>query len=194
MYMKNMLRDWTFAHLLDCARYLDYSKENTPTSKFEIWEKHELEFQGLGALEKETPNKKRLEGGKRRGNRQVQESRLDMQDKEDVPTQSQREVELSLVVPSLQKIPVTSTRTIPNQSKLCIYKCQGVSFSLTRMLEKTTGVNYPWCMNIKYWEENSIVYSFAHSHLCALSFNRKIDECLLGLNSCISDPNLDMAT
>jgi hypothetical protein len=40
--------------------------------RFEIWEKHELRFlQGLGALEKETPNKKRLEGGKRRKRKQV---------------------------------------------------------------------------------------------------------------------------
>jgi hypothetical protein len=51
---------------------LDYLKENTLTSKFKIREKHELGFlQGLGALEKETPNKKRLERGKRRGKRQV---------------------------------------------------------------------------------------------------------------------------
>jgi hypothetical protein len=72
MYRKDLLKDWTFAHLLDCAYYLDSSKDNTLTLKFEIREKHELEFfQGLGALEKETQNKKRLEGGKRRGKRQV---------------------------------------------------------------------------------------------------------------------------
>jgi hypothetical protein len=38
-----------------------------------------------------------------------------MQNKEDVPTQSQREIELSLVVPSLQKVPMISTRTIPTE-------------------------------------------------------------------------------
>ncbi len=89
MYMKDMLKDWTYAHLSDCAWYLDYSKENTPTLEFEIQEKHEPRcFQGFGALEKETPSKNKLEGGKRRGNRQVQEFRLEMQDKEDVPIQS----------------------------------------------------------------------------------------------------------
>jgi hypothetical protein len=47
-------------------------KENTPTLEFEIRKKHESGFlQGLGALEKETPSKKRLEGGKRRGKKQV---------------------------------------------------------------------------------------------------------------------------
>ncbi len=72
MYRKGMLKDWTSTHLSDCAWYLDYLKENAPTSKFKIREKHELEFlQGLEALEKETPSKKRLEGGKRRGKRQV---------------------------------------------------------------------------------------------------------------------------
>jgi hypothetical protein len=38
-------------------------------------------------LEKETSSKKKLEGGKRRGKRQVQESKSKMKDKEDVPTQ-----------------------------------------------------------------------------------------------------------
>jgi hypothetical protein len=47
-------------------------KRKHSTSKFEIREKHDLRFlQGLGALEKETPSKKRLEGGKRRGKKQV---------------------------------------------------------------------------------------------------------------------------
>jgi len=44
MYKKDMLRDWTFAHLSDCVWYLKCPKENTPTSKFEIWEKHEPRF------------------------------------------------------------------------------------------------------------------------------------------------------
>jgi hypothetical protein len=57
---------------LDCAWYLGCPKENTPPLEFEIREKHESRFlQGLGALEKETPSNKRLEGGKRRGKRQV---------------------------------------------------------------------------------------------------------------------------
>jgi hypothetical protein len=57
------------AHLSNCALYLE---GNTFTSKFDIWGKHELGFlQGLGALGKETPSKKRLEGGERRGKRQV---------------------------------------------------------------------------------------------------------------------------
>jgi hypothetical protein len=74
MYRKDMLRDWTSPHLLDCGWYLDCSKENTPPSELEIWEKHEPEFfQGLGALEKDTPSKKRLEGGKRRGKKKIQE-------------------------------------------------------------------------------------------------------------------------
>ncbi len=55
----------------------------------EISEKYEPRFlKGLGALEKETPSKKRLERGKRRGTRQVQEFGFEMQHKEDVPTQS----------------------------------------------------------------------------------------------------------
>jgi hypothetical protein len=54
----------------------------------EIWEKHELKFlEGLGAL-KETPSKKRLEKGKRKGKKQVKELGFEMQNKEDVPTQS----------------------------------------------------------------------------------------------------------
>jgi hypothetical protein len=46
----------------------DYLKDNTFTLDMEIWEKYESRFlQGLGTLEKETQNKKRLEGGKMRG-------------------------------------------------------------------------------------------------------------------------------
>jgi len=41
-----------------------------------------------------------LEGGKRRGKRQVQEFESKMQNKEDVPIQSHREVELGLAMPS----------------------------------------------------------------------------------------------
>jgi hypothetical protein len=64
---------------LDCGWYLDCPKEYIPPSKFEIQEKHEPRFfQGLGALEKETPRKKRLEGGKRRGKRQIQKSGSEM--------------------------------------------------------------------------------------------------------------------
>jgi hypothetical protein len=45
----------------------------------EIPEKYEsIFFEGLGALEKETPNKKKLERGKRRGKRQVQEFGFEM--------------------------------------------------------------------------------------------------------------------
>jgi hypothetical protein len=67
---KDMLRDWSSPHLLDCGWYLDFSKENTPSLEFKIQEKHEPRFfQGLGALEKETPTKKRLEGGRRKGKR-----------------------------------------------------------------------------------------------------------------------------
>jgi len=55
----------------------------------EIWEKYEPRFfKGFGGLEKKTPNKKRLERGKRRGTRQVQEFGFEMQDKEHVPTHS----------------------------------------------------------------------------------------------------------
>jgi len=54
----------------------------------EIWEKHELKFlEGLGAS-KETLSKKRLEKGKKKGKRQVQEFVFEMQDKKDVPIQS----------------------------------------------------------------------------------------------------------
>jgi hypothetical protein len=64
MYMKDMLRDWTFSHLSYCANILT-TRRTTPTSKMEIQEKHEPKnFQGLGALGKETPNKKILEGAK----------------------------------------------------------------------------------------------------------------------------------
>jgi hypothetical protein len=52
--------------------YLDFLKENILPSKFKIWEKHESRFfQGLGALEKETLSKKKLEGGKKRGKKQI---------------------------------------------------------------------------------------------------------------------------
>ncbi len=87
---------------MDCGWYLDYPKENILSLKFEIQEKHESRFlQGVRASEKETPTKKRLEGGKRKGKRQILESSLEMQDKEDVPIQSQRETELGLGVASL---------------------------------------------------------------------------------------------
>jgi hypothetical protein len=36
-----------------------------------------------------------------------------MQDKEDVPIQSQREAKLGLGMPSFQEVPMISTRTIP---------------------------------------------------------------------------------
>jgi hypothetical protein len=87
MYKKGMLRDWSSPHLLDYGWYLDCSKENTPPSKFEIREKNEFAFyQDLGALEKETPIKKRMDGGKMKGKRQMLESTSMMHDKKDVPT------------------------------------------------------------------------------------------------------------
>jgi hypothetical protein len=52
-------------------------------------------------LEKETPTKKRLEGGKKKGKSQILESALEMQNKEDFPTQSKKEVELGLSLTSL---------------------------------------------------------------------------------------------
>ncbi len=116
MYMKDMLKDWTFAHFSNCVQYLNCPKENILTLQFEIQEKHELGFfQGFGALEKETSSKKRLEGGKRRGKKQVQESKSKMQDKEDVPTQSQREIKFGLVVASFQEVLVSSIQTIPTK-------------------------------------------------------------------------------
>ncbi len=49
-----MLKDWTYAHLLDYVQYFDYPKENVPTLKFEIHEKNELGFlEGLEAFEKD---------------------------------------------------------------------------------------------------------------------------------------------
>jgi hypothetical protein len=77
MNTKDMLRDWTSTHLSNCAWYLDYEGEH---SFIKVWNLRKTWvdfFQGLGALEKETPSKKRLEGGKRRGKIQVQESRLE---------------------------------------------------------------------------------------------------------------------
>jgi len=44
MYMKDMLKDWSSPHLLDCDWYLDYLKENTPSLEYEIWKKHESGF------------------------------------------------------------------------------------------------------------------------------------------------------
>jgi hypothetical protein len=38
-----------------------------------------------------------------------------MQEKEDVPIQSQRETKLDLVVPSFQEVPMTSIQTIPTK-------------------------------------------------------------------------------
>jgi hypothetical protein len=40
MYMKDMLRDWSSPHLLDCGWYLDFLKENIPSLEFKIQEKH----------------------------------------------------------------------------------------------------------------------------------------------------------
>ncbi len=61
MYRKDMLRDWTFAHLFNCVQYFDYPKENILTLEMKIWEKYEPRFfKGLGALKKKTPSKKRL--------------------------------------------------------------------------------------------------------------------------------------
>ncbi len=115
MYMKYMLRDWTSAHLLDCAWYLDYPKENAPTSKFKIQEIHEPKFlQGHGALEKETSSKKKFKGGERRGKRQVQGfgSKCKIRS---VPTQSQIKTKLGLAVTSFQEVPMISIRTIPTE-------------------------------------------------------------------------------
>ncbi len=110
MYKKDMLRDWTSPHLLDYGWYLDYLKENTLPSKFE---KHEPRFlQAFRTLEKETPSKKRLEWGKKRGKRQIQEFGLEMQDKEDVPIQSKRKAQLGLAMASFKEVPMTSTQTI----------------------------------------------------------------------------------
>jgi hypothetical protein len=54
----------------------------------EIREKHEPRFlEGLRAS-KETLSKKRLEKGKKKGKKQVQEFGFEMQDKKDVPIQS----------------------------------------------------------------------------------------------------------
>jgi hypothetical protein len=64
-------------------------------------------------LDKETPSKKKMEGGKRKGKKQVLKSKLKMQDKEDVPIQSQREAKLGLAMASFQEVPLTSIRTIP---------------------------------------------------------------------------------
>ncbi len=38
-----------------------------------------------------------------------------MQNKEDVPTQSQRKAKLDLAMPSLQEVPMTSIWTIPTE-------------------------------------------------------------------------------
>ncbi len=63
-----MLRDWSSPHLLDCGWDLDYPNENTLSLEFGIRDKHEPGFlQGVRALEKETPTKKRLEGGQEEG-------------------------------------------------------------------------------------------------------------------------------
>ncbi len=79
MYMKDVLRDWSSPHLLDYGWYLNCLNVNTPPSKFEIWEKYEPTFlQGLGALEKGTPTKKKMEGGMRKGKRQMLESTSEM--------------------------------------------------------------------------------------------------------------------
>ncbi len=64
------------------------------------------------SLREGNTKQEKLEGGKRRGKRQVQESRSKMRE-EDVPTQSQKEVELGLIVLSFQEVIVISTQTIP---------------------------------------------------------------------------------
>jgi len=47
-----------------------------------------------------------------------------MQNKEDVPTQSQRKAELDLAMPSLQGVPVTSIWTIPTEVNNAIIDVQ----------------------------------------------------------------------
>jgi hypothetical protein len=59
--------------------YIDCPKINTLPSKFKIKEKYEPRFlQGFGALEKDTPTKKRMEGGKKKGKKQTLEFALKM--------------------------------------------------------------------------------------------------------------------
>jgi hypothetical protein len=68
MYRKDMLRNWSSPHLLLCGWYFDCSKENNFPSKFEIRKKYEPTFlHNLGALEKETLTKKRMDRGRRKG-------------------------------------------------------------------------------------------------------------------------------
>jgi hypothetical protein len=44
MYRKDMLRDWSYPHLMDCGWYIDCLKDITFSLNFEIQEKHEPRF------------------------------------------------------------------------------------------------------------------------------------------------------
>ncbi len=82
-------------------------------------------MQGFGTLEKETPTKMQLEGGRRRkGKRLIIESTSNMQDKEDVSIEFQLEVELGLGVASLQEVPMISTQTIPIEEEVATLDLQ----------------------------------------------------------------------
>jgi hypothetical protein len=87
-------------------------KENTLTSKFKIWEKHELGFHwGLGALEKETPSKKKLEGGKGRELNKFRSLDQRCMTRKMFPFNPKEKQNLA----SLLKVPMTSIRTIPTE-------------------------------------------------------------------------------
>jgi hypothetical protein len=65
MYRKDMLRDWSSPHLLDCGWYLDYPNENTLSLEFGIRDKHEPRFlQGVSLGEGNT-NQEEIGGGAR---------------------------------------------------------------------------------------------------------------------------------
>jgi len=81
----------------------------------------------------------------------------------------------------------------PNRGRQHDSRHPGVSFSSTRALKKMIGTNHPWCKSIKYWEKNTIAHSFVDSQFYSLPFNCEIDECLLGFNSYILDPDSGMA-
>lgn len=64
----------------------------------------------------------------------------------------------------------------PNRGKGYDFQHLRVSISSTRMLEKMTWGDHPWCRNIKYWEVNSIVHSLVDSQFNSLSFHCEIDD------------------
>jgi hypothetical protein len=69
MFYKNLLKDWSSSHLVHCGWYLDYPKDNTPSSKILFQKSNEPTFQKaiVSSSQRERGKNKRTFLGKRMG-------------------------------------------------------------------------------------------------------------------------------